>query len=196
MNLDNSKFKPQIISGKNKVGDPTITDLSKGIDYPNVHSAISQIENMCLPIGAICMTVDNIDPSGISITERLAIELPDQSIKNPGFVNLYGLSIELSLGDTIDIVTSKIFDSLNRLVTENLGLDNISRPLGERGKIDVTFIDRLNHNNVSVNDIILGIVIKGSTISNSQNGYGQWEKIGNNNTLIPGTDIQIWRRLA
>lgn len=192
-----NNFNNKIISnGKAKIGDPDIRALHQGITEPNVFSALNQIENMTIPVGGILMTVENYDPTGVPATERITITLPRQSIQNKGIINIYGKNIQLELGEVLTTVTQKIQSALSQLVDDNIGIDQIHRPNGSQNSLDITYIDTLEHPVIDISDSITGIEIHGEIINNPQPGYGTWDKIGVNNTLVPGTEISIWRRTS
>lgn len=196
MDFDNSGMKQSIIGSKNKIGDPNITQLHANVITPNVYSALCNIENVMIPVGGILMTIGNDDPSGIGATERLTITLKKDFIQNKGNILLYSQPIEFEVGEPVQIVSQKIVDRLQQLIEDETGIDKIYRPLGSQNTIDVTYIDRNKHRPVNIDDDILGLEIKGEVIVNHQSGYGSWDKIGVNNTLVDGIELSIWRRIA
>lgn len=194
--FDNISARPTIIAGKNKIGDPNITSLHANVLTPNVHSALCMIENSLIPIGGILMTADNIDPAGIGTTERLTIELPKMSIQNEGQILIYGMPVSFEVGESVTTVTSKIADKIQLLIEDELGIDKLYRPIGTQNILDVTYIDRSEHQLVNIVDETLGLEIKGEVLVSPLSGYGTWDKIGVNSTLVEGTELSIWRRIA
>lgn len=196
LKFDNSQGRVAQIGGKSKVGDPCIDALSQGVSYPNVFSALQQIENTMIPVNGILFTAENYDPAGIGTTERITVQLPNQSVQNNGIIYIYGIPVELKIGEALTTVTQKISDKLALMIENDLGIDNIYRPVGTQDVLDVTFIDRNYHEVVDIDDTVLGVKITGEIIVQPQTGYGTWDKIGVNDTLVPGVELSIWRRIS
>lgn len=196
LRYDNQKARVAIIGGKAKIGDPDVDALQQNIFEPNVHSALNQIENVMIPVNGILFTTENYDPAGNGATERITISLPKGSVMNKGSLIIRGAIVDFSVGDVLATVTQKIHDKLALLVEDQTGIDRIYRPTGTNNIIDITYIDRNHHETVEILDQILGINITGQIVTQPQTGYGTWDKIGTNDSLVPGTNLSIWRRIS
>ena len=196
LRYDNTKARPALIGGKAKIGDPDIDALQQNIIDSNVHSALNQIENSFIPVNGIMITAENYDPAGNGMTERLTIQLPSSSVINKGTLLIRGALVEFDVGDVLTTVTQKIQDKLALLVEDQTGIDKVYRPTGTTDVLDVTYIDRNYHEPIEINDQVLGINITGSVVTHPQTGYGTWDKVAVNNTLVPGLNLSIWRRIS
>lgn len=183
------------ISGTQKVGSVSVDQLGKGIDFPNVQSAIDDLTNLYqTPINGVVMYTDSAKtPAGISMIERLTVSGESTGTS----VEVYGIKIAIGVGENQDLVTTKIIAELDKYKDKGIAFKSVTKTSGSNSKIDVQFLDTNPHDNFVFRGN--GMTIVGTTETTAVPGYGTWSKIGEQDVKFgseAATKLYYYKRIA
>lgn len=173
LDFNNTRLSQSLVSSRQSIGAASTDQSIKGKYTPNVQSALEDMASMFpVKVNQVIMMMDGYSPEGVSMIERLVID----GTAGVEPVSVYGIPVKVESGDNKSTITTKIYDALQILQSEDKFFKSISRVSGVDDQLDVEFLDTRPHDNF---DYAEGtITINGSTIQDAVPGYGVWARIG------------------
>lgn len=175
------------VMGKQSYGSLTISQLFKGVEYPNVQSAIEDVRNFSIrAINSIEINTDGVSPEGVAQTDTWTftgtVARQDGS-SDDCIISAYGFNVLVSVGDTAEEVTAKVKAVLENAVTNNFVINRVEA--GTNGnELTVTYIDNQKHVLPSI--ALNGITIAQTILTPGKEGYGAWTRIGTKTETLVG----------
>lgn len=192
--------KEPIIGGKRTIGDANIDQLSKGVDYPNVQSAIDDLYSWVqqIPINGVIMMAEDAPPKAIQQVESITfggmVQNPDPAITK-ATIHVYGFPFVFDNTTNASTVCEAVYNKFNDFATHEKYFDSVARK-GVNGDIlEVRFIDAVPH--PATNETENGITKVGSIDVQAKSGYGDWVKLGSASLAVtPAVTIYYFKRIA
>ncbi|ANA49498.1 baseplate wedge subunit [Salmonella phage vB_SnwM_CGG4-1] len=202
---DNIQFIPASansdVMSKQPYGSLTISEYSKGIEFPNVQSAINDVRNFTIrPINSIEINTDGVSPEGVSQTDTWTftgtVVKPDGGTGD-AIISVFGFPVTATVGDTAEEFTAKAKLVLEDAVLKNFIINTVSQ--GSTGaELTVSYIDNQTH--VLQPETHFGITVSSTIISPAKPGYGAWTRIGTKTETLEGSATPVllhyFKRLA
>lgn len=192
--------KDPIIGGKRTIGGANIDQLRKGVDYPNVQSAIDDLYSLSqqIPINGVIMMAEDSPPTAIQQVETItfsgAVLNPDPN-ETKATIHVYGFPFVLDNTTNAATVCETVFNKFTEFVNDEKYFDLVTRK-GTNGELlEVRFIDSVPHpvTNTTEN----GITMAGTIDVQARSGYGTWTKLGEVDLAVtPPVPIYYFKRIA
>ncbi|AGJ71607.1 baseplate wedge subunit tail pin protein [Escherichia phage Lw1] len=192
--------KEPLIGGKRTIGGANVDQLRKGIDYPNVQSAIDDLYSLTqqIPINGVIMMTEDSPPTAVQQVETITF---DGTVQNPdpdqtkATVHVYGFPFVFDNTTNASTVCETVFNKFTEFVNDEKYFDLVTRK-GLNGEIlEVRFIDAVPHpvTNATEN----GISMVGVIDVQARSGYGTWSKLGEIDLAVtPPVPIYYFKRIA
>lgn len=192
------------IMGARNIGGPTVDSFIDGVDYPNVQSAIDELQTLTtLPIGAVYISDVQVSPEGVRQAEMLTFSggvLPSEFGKSVIYV--YGIPFIVDEGTNADAFCDIVLVKFEEMRDAGILFHSAQRQTGTTTPIlEVQFIDSAIHGNIE-NFSAWGIVVAREVTVPGKPGYGNWEYMGKEiKTLTGGAvtdpfDLYYFRRIG
>lgn len=177
---------PKVISiaAVNPIGAVTLDQIARGVNTPNVQSAIDDLSSIAFTdVGGIQTNVTGISPAGVQQTTRATfsgvVNIQDplyQVQPSSRIVTILGIPVTIDQGETADDVATKFSTSLQTYATNGIAVSNVTQNTSSPILVDFTHLDSYNHyyDSVSIN----GITVDFTILSPAKYGYGDWLAIG------------------
>lgn len=184
-------------------GSNTISQKFKGVQYPNIQSAIDDVRNFSiLPVESVLINTDGISPEGQAQSDAWTfsgtVENGTAAEGTSVIVNVYGFSIVASVGDTAEEFTAKVKIALEQAVVKNEIINEVTDSPGSGNILNVKYQDNQVHKLPSYSDH--GITISSSIASPAKAGYGTWNLIGRQTITFDGasdpTVLHYFKRIG
>lgn len=192
--------KDPLIGGKRTIGGANIDQLRKGVDYPNVQSAIDDLYSLSqqIPINGVIMMTEDSPPTAVQQVETITF---DGTVQNPdpdqtkATIHVYGFPFVFDNTTNASTVCETVFNKFTEFVNDEKYFDLVTRK-GLNGEIlEVRFIDAVPHpvTNTTEN----GISMIGVIDVQARSGYGTWSKLGEVDLAVtPPVPIYYFKRIA
>lgn len=192
--------KLPLIGGKRTIGGANVDQLRKGVEYPNVQSAIDDLYSLSqqIPINGVIMMAEDNPPSAVQQVETITF---DGTVQNPdpdqtkATIHVYGFPFVFDNTTNASNVCETVYNKFTEFVNDEKYFDLVTRK-GLNGEIlEVRFIDAVPHpvTNSSEN----GITMTGTIDVQAKSGYGTWSKLGEVNLPVtPVVPIYYFQRIA
>ncbi|CAM0100133.1 baseplate wedge subunit [Vibrio phage K567] len=185
------------------LGDSTVDEIQQGAWDPNVQSALMQLAMAAiLPIGSVLMSTDASNPFNTNQFNETISYTGTSLVDN---INLYGVSVSLSVGDSDNDIAEKVFTALHAsqlfdtVPTDHVAPSNTfllkhrsSRP--HNTAYTSTYDDILDSNG-DTTGIQAKSVVTGASDGETSLGYGEWELYHTDTTTYPST-MYFYRRIG
>lgn len=203
ISFDQTNISKTTIGGTDPIGSASIEQLELGVSFPNTQSAIADISNSfqhqineVITVAELAGTAA-IAPGGVSMVMRLTI---DGNSTNNGIIKVFGIPVPVTQNMNRAAITDKVIEELNKYKDDKIAFRSVSKLSGNDNKIDVTFIDTLEHQLIRIEDN--GITITSEESTPARGGYGQWQYLGSNTIGTPAvsgapvTILKYYKRIA
>lgn len=192
--------KLPLIGGKRTIGGANVDQLRKGVEYPNVQSAIDDLYSLSqqIPINGVIMMAEDNPPSAVQQVESITF---DGTVQNPdpdqtkATIHVYGFPFVFDNTTNASNVCETVYNKFTEFVNDEKYFDLVTRK-GLNGEIlEVRFIDAVPHpvTNSSEN----GITMVGTIDVQAKSGYGTWSKLGEVDLPVtPVVPIYYFKRIA
>lgn len=192
--------KNPIIGGKRTIGGANVDQLRKGVEYPNVQSAIDDLYTLSqqIPINGVIMMTEDSPPTAVQQVETITFDGtvqnadPDQT---KATIHVYGFPFVFDNTTNASTVCETVFNKFTEFVNDEKYFDLVTRK-GLNGEIlEVRFIDAAPHpvTNATEN----GITMTGTIDVQARSGYGTWSKLGEVDLAVtPPVPIFYFKRIA
>ena len=192
--------KLPLIGGKRTIGGANVDQLRKGVEYPNVQSAIDDLYSMSeqIPINGVVTMAEDNSPSAVQQVESITF---DGTVQNPdpdqtkATVHVYGFPFVFDNTTNASTVCETVYNKFTEFVNDEKYFDLVTRK-GLNGEIlEVRFIDAVPHpvTNTSEN----GISMVGTIDVQAKSGYGTWSKLGQADLPVtPAVTVYYFKRIA
>ncbi|UES35572.1 baseplate wedge protein [Citrobacter phage KKP_3664] len=192
--------KNPIIGGKRTIGGANVDQLRKGVEYPNVQSAIDDLYTLSqqIPINGVIMMTEDSPPTAVQQVETITFDGtvqnadPDQT---KATIHVYGFPFVFDNTTNASTVCETVFNKFTEFVNDEKYFDLVTRK-GLNGEIlEVRFIDAVPHpvTNATEN----GITMTGTIDVQARSGYGTWSKLGEVDLAVtPPVPIFYFKRIA
>lgn len=171
------------VTPNQNIGDPTTNQ--PGQYRPNIQSVLEQLIYAMVPVNGVIVTISDESPGGVAFIEDLTVT----GTSTGTVINVYGIPVEIAIGDTNLQVVDKIINTLNG---NNMFVSVVNQG---SGVIRFTHADQMPHANVNI--LENGISILGTTVQSSGDSkycYGVWEQF---HSEVKGTEtLYYWKRTA
>ncbi|ULA52399.1 baseplate wedge subunit and tail pin [Enterobacter phage vB-EclM_KMB19] len=185
------------------IGSNTISQKYKGVDFPNVQSAIEDVRGFAiLPIGTIVINDTGVSPEGIqqiddwTFTGTVAVD--GKSEGESVLVDVYGFMVPALIGDTDTEFAAKVKLVLEDAITAGDVISSVEVSTSAGNILNVKYIDNQEHILPSYSSC--GVSISASIQSPSKVGYGSWDLIGRQSLTFDGatspTVLQYFKRMG
>lgn len=185
------------------IGSNTISQKYKGVDFPNVQSAIEDVRGFAiLPIGTIVINDTGTSPEGIQQIDDWtftgAVEVEGKNAGDSVLVDVYGFMVPATVGDTDTEFTAKVKTVLENAITAGEIISSVEVSSSAGNILNVKYIDNQEHVLPAYSSC--GISVSASIQSPSKVGYGAWELIGRQSLTFDGasapTVLQYFKRVG
>ncbi|AFC22305.1 baseplate wedge subunit [Klebsiella phage iPHaGe-KPN-11i] len=192
--------KLPLIGGKRTIGGANVDQLRKGVEYPNVQSAIDDLYSLSeqIPINGVVTMAEDNSPSAVQQVESITF---DGTVQNPdpdqtkATVHVYGFPFVFDNTTNASTVCETVYNKFTEFVNDEKYFDLVTRK-GLNGEIlEVRFIDAVPHpvTNTSEN----GISMVGTIDVQAKSGYGTWSKLGQADLPVtPAVTVYYFKRIA
>lgn len=192
--------KLPLIGGKRTIGGANVDQLRKGVEYPNVQSAIDDLYSLSeqIPINGVVTMAEDNSPSAVQQVEIITF---DGTVQNPdpdqtkATVHVYGFPFVFDNTTNASTVCETVYNKFTEFVNDEKYFDLVTRK-GLNGEIlEVRFIDAVPHpvTNTSEN----GISMVGTIDVQAKSGYGTWSKLGQADLPVtPAVTVYYFKRIA
>lgn len=192
--------KLPLIGGKRTICGANVDQLRKGVEYPNVQSAIDDLYSLSeqIPINGVVTMAEDNSPSAVQQVESITF---DGTVKNPdpdqtkATVHVYGFPFVFDNTTNASTVCETVYNKFTEFVNDEKYFDLVTRK-GLNGEIlEVRFIDAVPHpvTNTSEN----GISMVGTIDVQAKSGYGTWSKLGQADLPVtPAVTVYYFKRIA
>ena len=192
--------KLPLIGGKRTIGGANVDQLRKGVEYPNVQSAIDDLYSLSeqIPINGVVTMAEDNSPSAVQQVESITF---DGTVQNPdpdqtkATVHVYGFPFVFDNTTNASTVCETVYNKFTEFVNDEKYFDLVTRK-GLNGEIlEVRFIDAGPHpvTNTSEN----GISMVGTIDVQAKSGYGTWSKLGQADLPVtPAVTVYYFKRIA
>lgn len=193
--------KAPLIGGKRSIGGANIDQTSKGVNYPNVQSAIDDLYTLVeqIPVnGIVTMAVDE-PPIAIQQVESITFSgtvLNADPGQTKATVHVYGFPFTFDNNTNASTVCETVFDKFTEFVAEEKYFDMVNRK-GVNGDIlEVRFIDSVPHPATAKTEN--GIGMNGTIDVAAKSGYGTWSKLGSAELpgVTPAVTVYYFKRIS
>lgn len=192
--------KEPLIGGKRTIGGANVDQLRKGVEYPNVQSAIDDLYSLSqqIPINGVVTMTEDSAPSAVQQVETITF---DGTVQNPdpdqtkATIHVYGFPFVFDNTTNASTVCETVYNKFTEFVNDEKYFDLVTRK-GLNGEIlEVRFIDAVPHpvTNASEN----GISMVGTIDVQAKSGYGTWSKLGQADLPVtPVVTVYYFQRIA
>lgn len=179
------------IMGVRNIGGPTVESFIDGVDYPNVQSAIDDLQTLTmLPINAIYVSDVQTSPEGVRQAEMLTFSgsvLPSEF--NKSVIYVYGIPFIVDAGTNADAVCDIVLAKFEEMRDADILFYSVQRQTGTTTPIlEIQFIDSADHGNIE-NFSNWGIVVQREITVPGKPGYGNWEYMGKEGKTLTGGSV-------
>jgi hypothetical protein len=169
-----------IVANTQPYGAVAIEQVAKGVNYPNVQSAIDDMAALfILPVNTILTTSDGISPAGVSQIDQFkftgTVRADGKTTGQKTIINFYGFYTEVTIGDTAEEAASKIKFTLEQAAQKGIAIAEVTTGV-TLNILQLRYSDFKTHNLKPYSD--QGITITPTTVTPAKAGYGMWTKIG------------------
>ena len=185
------------------LGDSTIAEMTKGGNLANAQAAIMQLAMAAImPVGTIIASTDPSNPFNTNQFNETITYTGESLVEH---IELYGVPVELAVGDSDNDITEKVFGALHEsglfdtVPTDHVPPSNSfllthrsSRP--HHTQYSVTPEDILDRDGASTG-IQAQSIITGVSDGQTSLGYGIWELYSTDATQFPDT-VYYYRRIS
>lgn len=192
--------KDPLIGGKRTIGGANVDQLRKGVDYPNVQSAIDDLYSLSqqIPINGVIMMTEDSPPSAVQQVETItfggAVLNPDPD-QTKATIHVYGFPFVFDNTTNASSVCEEVYNTFNDFVTQEKYFDLVTRKGLNGEMLEVRFIDAVPH--PVTNKTENGISMVGTIDVQAKSGYGTWSKLGEVDLAVtPAVPIYYFQRIA
>lgn len=176
------------VMGVRNIGGPTVDSFISGVNYPNVQSAIDELQTLTmLPIDAIYISGVQVSPEGVRQAEMLTFSgsvLPSEL--NKSVITVYGIPFVIAAGTNADAVCDIVLAKFEEMRDAGILFHSVQRQSGTTTPIiEVQFIDSAEHGNIE-SFSSWGIVVQREITVPGKPGYGNWEYVGKETKTLTG----------
>ncbi|UIW12663.1 MAG: baseplate wedge subunit and tail pin [Enterobacter phage ENC19] len=192
--------KLPLIGGKRTIGGANVDQLRKGVEYPNVQSAIDDLYSLSeqIPINGVVTMAEDNSPSAVQQVESITF---DGTVQNPdpdqtkATVHVYGFPFVFDNTTNASTVCETVYNKFTEFVNDEKYFDLVTRK-GLNGEIlEVRFIDAVPH--PVTNTYENGISMVGTIDVQAKSGYGTWSKLGQADLPVtPAVTVYYFKRIA
>lgn len=180
----------QVMSARN-IGGPTVDSFINGVNYPNVQSAIDELQTLTmLPINAIYTSDVRVSPEGVRQAEMLTFSgsvLPSEF--NKSVITVYGIPFIVDARTNADAVCDIVLTKFEEMRDAGILFYSVQRQSGTTTPIiEVQFIDSAEHGNIE-SFSSWGIVVQREITVPGKPGYGNWEYMGKESKTLTGGSV-------
>lgn len=193
----NQGSKDPLIGNSRAIGGVNIDQSRKGVDYPNVQSAIDDLYTISqLRVGDVLVSTNPTAPEAVGQIETLTFTGAVKNSANPEFqkavVHVYGIPFVFNKDQTHLDVIGVVLDKFTEMMNNNEIFSNVKRKGDENNELEVQFIDCIEHPATDTNEN--GIKITGTIDSPARAGYGTWSNMGSEEKF--GSTLYYFKRIA
>lgn len=176
------------IMGARNIGGPTVDSFIDGISYPNVQSAIDELQTLTtIPIDGIYTSPVQVSPEGVRQAEMLTFSgsvLPSEFDKS--VIRVYGIPFVVDNDTNADVVCDIVLAKFEQMRDDGILFYSVQRQTGTTTPIlEVQFIDSVTHGNIE-NFSSWGINVQREVTVPGKPGYGNWEYMGKETKTLTG----------
>lgn len=182
------------VMSRQPYGSVTISQLVKGVEYPNAQSAIDDIRGFAVrAINTIEINDDGISPEGISQIDQWAFDgaVEDDTLTagDEVVISVFGFSVKALVGDTGEEFAAKVKLVLEDAITASYVISAVEVSSSAGNILNVTYADNQQHN--LVGSSFKGITITPTILSPAKAGYGAWVRIGTKTETLDGSATPV-----
>lgn len=192
--------KEPLIGGKRTIGGANVDQLRKGVDYPNLQSAVDDLYSLAqqIPINGVLMMTEDSPPTAVQQVETITFSGevlnadPDQT---KATIHVYGFPFVFDNTTNASTVCETVFNKFTEFVNDEKYFDLVTRK-GTNGELlEVRFIDAVPH--PVTDEVEHGITMLGTIDVQAKSGYGTWSKLGEVDLAVtPVVPIYYFKRIA
>ncbi|UOX40535.1 baseplate wedge subunit [Aeromonas phage GomatiRiver_11] len=176
------------VMGRRNIGGPTVDSYIDGVVYPNVQSAIDELQTLAnTRIGQIFTAKERVSPAGVQQAEMLTFDgVVAGDAGGKAVVYVYGIPFIIDVGTNADTVCNIVLAKFEEMRDNNILFSMVERQAGTTTPIlEVQFIDSATH--VNIEDFnSSGIKVKREVTVPGVPGYGVWDYLGQETKTFTG----------
>jgi hypothetical protein len=183
--------EPTAVANQRPIGGPSANQTMQGVYYPTVQSAIDDIAFRAeLPVNSVITLTENRAPGFIQQSDKLTFTGSISSggeIGETTIIKVFGLPVEVIVGDSSVLVASKVNDMLltaiaNGYIMAETAIDSLNQ-----STLNIKYNDYQNH--VFPTYKQAGCTISQVIVQEPRAGYGHWEYLGNTTESLTGGTV-------
>lgn len=189
--------KDPIIGNQRPIGGVNIDQRRKGVDYPNVQSALDDLYTLSMiRVGDVLVSTNSTPPNPNGQIETLTFtgtvkNSKDESLPK-AIVHVYGIPFVLDKGKTHIDLTKAVTEKFTEMMKRNEMFSNVRVYGSTNNQLEIKFLDTITHPEETVTEN--GITISRSITSPAQTGYGAWSLLGTETKF--NTTLYYFKRIA
>ncbi|QBX32839.1 baseplate wedge subunit and tail pin [Aeromonas phage Asfd_1] len=176
------------VMGRRNIGGPTVDSYIDGVAYPNVQSAIDELQTLAnTRVGQIYTSKERVNPAGVQQAEMLTFDgVVAGAAGGKAVVSVYGIPFVTDVGTNADTFCNTVLAKFEEMRDANILFSMVERQAGTTTPIiEVQFIDSATH--VNIEDFNTnGIKVKREVTVPGVPGYGVWDYLGQETKTLTG----------
>lgn len=189
--------KDPLIGGNRTIGGITVDQSRKGVNFPNVQSAIDDLYTISpLRVGDVLVSTLATSPEAAGQIETLTFSGTIKNTIDPkaetALLHVYGIPFIFNKGTSHTDVVKAVAEKFTEMMNQSIIFSKVQRKGAANDQLEVQFIDSLPHDATHIEQN--GITVSGNIDSVARSGYGTWTQLGKEEKF--GASLYYYKRIA